>query len=401
VREVLKLPAYRRLLAAYTLNEMAVSVGSLALAVLVYRRTGSAVGAMGFFLCAQFAPAPLAPWLVARLDRSPSRKVLPSLYAIEAVLFAELAWFAHRFDLAAVLSLALLDGICALTARSLARAAAVSALSPAGMLAQGNALMNASFTVCFMVGPAFAGIVVASGGTVPALIATAALLVLMATTLATTRTLPAPEADSSPSAGRLRAAINYARRQPAIRNLLGFQAVALLFFTVPIPVEVVFAEHTLRAHASGYGWLLAAWGAGAVGGSLIYGRWHRLPPRVLIGLGTAAPAVGFLVMAASHGLAPAAVGSCIAGVGNGMQVVAARTALQEHVDQHWMALMMGLNESLGQAVPGAGILLGGLLAAAAGPRVALTVAGVGAAAVAAATWVVLRPAVLRGSETLA
>ncbi len=401
MRAVLKLPAYRRLLAAYTLNEMAVSVGSLALAVLVYRRTGSAVGAMGFFLCAQFAPAPLAPWLVSRLDRSPARKVLPALYAAEAVLFAVLAWFAHHFNLAAVLSLALLDGICALTARSLARAAAVSVLNPTGMLAEGNALMNASFTVCFMVGPAIAGIVVASGGTVPALIATAVLFVLMAATLVTSGVLPAPEPDPSPSAGRLRAAIQYARTQPAIRNLLGFQAVALLFFTVPIPVEVVFAERTLRAHASGYGWLLAAWGAGAIGGSVIYGLWHRLEARVLIGLGTAALGVGFLVMAASHGLAIAAVGSCIAGVGNGIQAVAARTALQEHVDQHWMGLMMGLNESLAQAVPGAGILLGGLLTAAAGPRAALAVAGIGAAAAAAATWVVLRPAVMRGSETLA
>ena len=401
MREVFKLPAYRRLLAAYTLNEMAVSVGSLALAVLVYRRTGSAVGAMGFFLCAQFAPAPLSPWLVSRLDRSPSRQVLPALYAIEAVLFAELAWFAHRFDLAAVLSLALLDGVCALTARSLARAAAVSVLNPTGMLAEGNALMNASFTVCFMVGPAVAGIVVASGGTVPALIATAVLFLLMATTLATSGVLPAPEVDPSPSAGRLRAAIQYARTQPAIRTLLGFEAVALLFFTVPIPVEVVFAERTLRAHASGYGWLLASWGAGAVAGSVIYGRWHRLPARVLIALGTGAPAAGFLVMAASHGLALAAVGSCIAGVGNGLQVVAVRTALQEHIDGHWMAVMMGLNESLAQAVPGAGILLGGALAATAGPRVALAVAGAGAAAMTAATWVLLRPALLRGSETLA
>ena len=106
-------------------------------------------------------------------------------------------------------------------------------------------------------------------------------------------------------------------------------------------------------------------------------------------------------MAASHGLAIAAVGSCIAGVGNGIQAVAARTALQEHVDQHWMGLMMGLNESLAQGVPGGGILIGGLLAETAGPRAALAVAGVGAAAAAAATWVVLRPAIMHGSETLA
>jgi predicted MFS family arabinose efflux permease len=401
VRSVLRLPAYRRLLAAYTLNELALSVGSLALAVLVYRRTGSAIGAMGFFLCAQVAPAPLAPWLVARLDRSLPRKVLPALYLIEAVLFIALAWFAHRFDLVAVLALALADGVCALTARSLARATNVSVLSPGGLLGEGNALMNASFTIVFMAGPAAAGVVVASGGTVPALIATAALFALMAASLATARTLPAPESDPSPSSGRLRAALQYARTQPAIRNLLGLQTVSLVFFAISLPVEVVFAEHTLHAHASGYGWILAAWGGGAIVGSVIYGRWHRLPPRVLIAFGTGALCAGYLVMASADGLAVALIGSCIGGVGNGIQAVAARTALQEHVQQHWMGVMMGLNESMAQAAPGVGILIGGLLAEAAGPRAALAVAGGGAGVAAIASWIVLRPAVLRGTETLA
>jgi MFS family permease len=177
--------------------------------------------------------------------------------------------------------------------------------------------------------------------------------------------------------------------------------VSLLFFTIPVPVEVVFAEHTLHAHASGYGWLLAAWGAGAVAGSLIYGRWHALPARVLIALGTGGLAAGFLVMALSYSLAPAAVGMGIAGIGNGIQAVAARTALQEHVERHWMGMIMGLNESMFQGVPGAGIPIGGLLAASAGARTALAVAAAGAAAAVAATWVVLRPAVLSGSETLA
>jgi MFS family permease len=106
-------------------------------------------------------------------------------------------------------------------------------------------------------------------------------------------------------------------------------------------------------------------------------------------------------MALSHALGSAAVGMGIAGVGNGIQAVAARTALQEHVDQHWMGVMMALNESMFQGVPGAGIPIGGLLAASAGPRAAFAVAAAGAVAAAVATWVVLRPAVLSGSETLA
>lgn len=401
MRQVVQLPAYRRLLTAYTLNELAVSVGSLALAVLVYRRTGSAVGATGFFLCSQFAPAFFSPWLVARLDRRPPRNVLPVLYLIEAVLFGVLAWFSRHFNLPAVLALTLLDGIGALAARSLARAATVSVLTPVGLLGEGNALMNGAFSVCFMAGPAIAGVVVAAGGTIAALIANAVMFALIAFTLATTVMLPVPERDAEPAAGRLRAAVAYARGQAAIRNLMSLQAVGLVFFTISVPVEVVFAEHTLHAHASGYGWLLAAWGAGAVAGSVVYGRWHRLPARVLIGLGSGAMGAGFIVMASAHTLGLAIGGAACAGIGNGIQAVAARTALQEHVAQRWMGLMMGLNESLSQVMPGVGIVLGGVLAEAANPRVALAVAGGGALAVAIATWIVLRPAVLRSTETLA
>src|ERR1700739_3840659 len=111
MRRVLKLPAYRRLLAAYTFNELAVGIGSLALAILVYRRTGSALAAAGYFLCAIFGPALVSPATVSRLDQRASRGVLVGLYGLEAVIFAVLAWVAGRFALAPVLALALLDGV--------------------------------------------------------------------------------------------------------------------------------------------------------------------------------------------------------------------------------------------------------------------------------------------------
>ena len=84
MRQVLRLPAYRRLLAAYALNELAFSIGSLALSILVYRKTGSAIAAAGYFLGSQFLPALISPALVARLDQRSSRIVLPVLYALAA-----------------------------------------------------------------------------------------------------------------------------------------------------------------------------------------------------------------------------------------------------------------------------------------------------------------------------
>ena len=87
----------------------------------------------------------------------------------------------------------------------------------------------------------------------------------------------------------------------------------------------------------------------------------------MISLGAGALGAGFVVMAFAPTLVPALVGAAVAGCGNGIEAVAARTTLQEHVEPQWMALIMSLNESMYQAVPGGGIIIGGVLAALAGP----------------------------------
>ena len=96
-------------------------------------------------------------------------------------------------------------------------------------------------------------------------------------------------------------------------------------------------------------------------------------------------------MATAPSLAPALIGAAAAGCGNGIEAVAARTSLQEIVEEQWMARIMSLNESMFQAVPGVGIILGGLLAGLANARVALAVAGWGALLVTAAAWALLAP----------
>jgi hypothetical protein len=224
---------------------------------------------------------------------------------------------------------------------------------------------------------------------------------VIAVTLATGSALPrvlVEERDSGRRRG-VRAALAYVRGRAALRVLMGLQGLALVFFTIPVPVAVVLAEHTLHKGAGGYGAVLAAWGAGAVLGSAVYARWHGAPARVLIVLGAGALGVGIIGMAAAPSIAVAVVGAAIAGVGNGVEAVAVRTALQQQVEQQWMPLLMGFQESLMQAVPGIGILIGGLLAELAGARAALAVAGGGALAITAVGWVILRPSVLAPFST--
>ncbi len=390
MRRLLQIAPFRRLLAAYALNELALAIGSLALAVLVYRHTGSAVGAAAFFIAAQFLPALVAPAVVARVDRVPFGRLLPALYGLEAIAFGGLAVLAGDVVLAPLLILTLVDGILALTARAIARTAGVAVTSPVGLLREGNALTNTVFSVCFVAGPALGALIASEGGTRVALLTNCVLFVVIALTLLTAGPMPGAATHESGGAGRLRAALRHAARRPAIRALLGLQAIGLLFFTISIPVEVVFALHVLHAGQGGYGALLSMWGAGTLLGSAGYAHWRARPVRALTGAGGALLGVGFVVMATAPSLAVALIGGVIAGTGNGIWAVAARTALQEQVEPEWMGMMMSLNESVFQALPGVGIIVGGALSALAGARVALAVAGVGAIVVAVVGWPLLR-----------
>ena len=59
-------------------------------------------------------------------------------------------------------------------------------------------------------------------------------------------------------------------RSPLVRLLLVGQAIALVLFTLVVPIEVIYAKESLGTTDAGFGILLASWGAGIVVGSLVY-----------------------------------------------------------------------------------------------------------------------------------
>jgi predicted MFS family arabinose efflux permease len=372
----LRIVAFRRLLAAYVFNELAWSVGTLALSLLVYRRTGSAIGSAGFFLCSQFLPALLSPALVARLDRASVRIVLPILYAVEALLFGALAYLSQHFLLVPVLLLALADGAIAATARSLATAARVEILRPVDLMHEGNALGSFGFSFGYMAGPVIGGAVVAAGGTLAALLVNCGLFGVIACFLAITA-LPGAKPEPGSALSRLGRGLAHLRSDAVLARLMIIQAIGLCVFTISIPVEVVYAQHTLNAGADGYGLLLGVWGGGAIAGSFVYARFRRRSASALIGGSALALAVGFTVMTVAPSLAVALCGAAIAGAGNSVEWVAWRTAIQVRTPDRWMALVMSLCDSMSMLAPGVGIVAGGLLAEFASARAAFGVAAVG------------------------
>jgi MFS family permease len=387
----LRLPGFRPLAFAYTVNELGNWLGEIALAVLVFDETGSPLATAGLFLGMQFLPALLGQGLVARLETTGTRSGLPVLYAVEAVTFAALAILSKHFALALVIALAAVDGVLALAGRALTRAAAVAVLDPAGQLRQGNALLNVGFTAAGALGPLTGGLVVAGLGVQTALLLDAVSFLLVAATLIAARTVPNVKGMPERWWGRLQQGLRYVSGEPILRRLLTAQAAAFVFFAAVIPIEIVYVKETLDAGSGGYGVLLASWGVGMVAGSVVFAAARRvaLPPLLLIS--TLAVGVSYLAMSAAGTIVVACLAAAVGGAGNGVQWVSVVSAIQGQTATAYQARVLALLESTASAMPGLGFVLGGLSAELFDPRVSFALAGAGVVAVAALATPMLRP----------
>ena len=374
----LRVRPFGRLLASYAINETGDVLGSIALAILVFDRTGDALAVSLLLVAGKFLPAAIAPAVTARLDQLAVRPVLGAIYLVEAVAFLLLARLAGGdFSLVAVLALALVDGTLALTARGLTRGAVAATLGPGDHLRAGNGLLNIAFAVASVGGAVAGGALVAGAGADVALYVDAASFALVAVLLSTCRGLPASHTERRPFAVRLREGLRYVGRHRVLRLLLAGQALALVLFTLAVPVEVVYAKETLDAGDLGFGLLSASWGTGIMIGSGVFLVVRRRSPVLVVLASTAAVGVGYCGMAAVRTLAAACIASVIGGVGNGIQWVSVVTLLQEHTPADLQARVSGLLESIGAALPGVGFMLGGVLATLLSPRATYAIAGGG------------------------
>jgi Transmembrane secretion effector len=398
----LRVPGFKVLAGGYSINELGNWLGDIALAVLVYDQTGSAMATALLFVGTRFVPALFAPAVVARVESLRRRLSLPLLYGADAVVFAALGLLASRhFTLALIVALGAVDGTLALAARALTRSTSATLLEPAGLLRRGNALFNIGFTAAGALGPAIAGVVVAQAGVSTALWADAGSFALVALMLASSRALPAGERPAGGWAERLREAFAYVRGRRLVFGLLAAQALAMLFFYAVVPIEVVYAKDTLAAGDSGYGWLLAAWGAGMIGGGFLFAAAQRAQIQGVLAAGTLAIGAASLGLAIAPTLAVACAISVVGGIGNGVQWISVVHAVQELTATNMQARVLGLLEAIGAALPVAGFFFGGALTAAASPRTAYAAAGVGVVGVLALAILRLRSADWPHSEGLA
>ncbi|HEV3095107.1 MAG TPA: MFS transporter [Solirubrobacteraceae bacterium] len=409
-----KSPRLRRILLAYTVNELGTWFGYVALALGVYDHTGSAIATAGLFVARGLFPALLAPVLVARVERSARDGRLAQLYVLEALLTVGLAALLWHFWLPGVLVLVTLDGIVAVAATALVRASAArvavdDAIAQASRSAasasdvgggrasatavtagrvegpqlqavtetaqrQASAALNFAFMGALAGGPALAGLLVHALGGPAALLVDAATFAVCAGLLAWVRTHVEESAGDSLGT-RLLAAVSHLRLVPALWALFLTEAVALVFFSSVEPVEVVYAKSTLNAGALGYGLLLATWGLGAALGAVVFARAVRRPLGPMLTGGTLLVGIAYLGFAVAPAIAVACAAAVVGGIGNGIQWPSLISAVQQLTPAALHGRLMSAVGSLNALCPAIGFALGGSVAALASPRAAMAVAG--------------------------
>jgi predicted MFS family arabinose efflux permease len=368
----LRLPGLPRLAGALTLAELGETLASIALAVVVFGRSGSVMATGAFFVAARLGPALMSQPLAAFIDRNAGRRGLAVCFFAEAVLFAVLA---APLPVAVLVVVPLLTGTLAVCCRGVTRAEAAVRLTRAESLRAGNSGLNLAFAIAGTIGAAAGGALAELTTTsVPLFAASACFVVGAALVAYVPRARPA--SDAANAFAHLREGWRYARSDRVATMLIAVQTAALLAFMLVIPIEVVYAERDLNAGAGGYGALLATWGLGIVIGGALFAR-ARSSLIALAAAASLAVAVAYAGMAAAPTLFIACLASLFGGMGNGVQWVAVLTALQERVPEALQVRVVGLLDAGAQLAPGLGFALGSILTAALSARATYGIAAVG------------------------
>jgi predicted MFS family arabinose efflux permease len=310
------------------------------------------------------------------LDRSSPRVLLMADNAARGLLLAlvpVLLWSHHL----AVADLYGIAAVCALLSAvtEVAEVALVPRLVDDAQLDTANSLLSANWELAYIVGPALAGLIVATIGAPFALGFDAVSFTVMAVICLG---LPSsgPVSRASPAQAGLRRSRLSLRSFPAVLVLscCGF---GMLFLDgVATVLYPEYCRSFLHAGAAGYGILVSAAGAGALLGVFAGpGLYGRLPPARRIGTVIAAGAPLFGLLRLAPDLAVAVVLLGLAAFAWGPYYVFERTLVQRLVPDDIRSRLAGTKMMISSLGFPLGSAIGGALVGAIGvPAVVLAIA---------------------------
>jgi MFS family permease len=264
-------PNYRRFFVGHSVSVIGTWMQRVAQDWLVLTLTGSGV-ALGISTALQFGPLlVLGLWGGTVVDRVDRRKLIIGTQIVQALLAATLGVLAvtGAVQLWMVYVLALSLGLVTVL-DSPARQAFVADMVEPRDYVNAQALNSTVHNAGRLVGPAIAGVLIATTGVgvaflVNAVSFVAVLIGLLRMDTSTLRKATPPAARK----GQTREGLRYVLGSPDLRAVLLLVGVVALFgqnFRVVLPL---LAQSTFAAGAEAYGYLMAALGVGAVLGALV------------------------------------------------------------------------------------------------------------------------------------
>ncbi len=296
---------------------------------LVLSLTGSGV-ALGVTVALQFLPMLLfGMWGGLVADRFDKRRILfftqvvPMVLAL--VMFGLVATGAVALWM--VYTLAFLLGLVFMVDMPTRQSFVIELVGP-DEVPNAVGLNSAMFNTGRVVGPAVAGVLIATVGTAPTFLVNAASYGAVLVALCAMRPaemFPQQRADRGP--GAIRAGLRYVWTTPVLRSTLLLVAVVGTFgmnFTVILPL---LARFTFEGGASLYGWLTSLMSLGSLLGALTAARRVGPTRAMLIGSGAA---FGALTLVSAAAPSPVTMGAVLVTVGVAIMLflATANTTLQ-------------------------------------------------------------------------
>lgn len=368
---LLRRPPFRDLWLSRAVSFTGDGAAAVALTLLAAERHGP--GGVSLLLLAFALPRFFGPVAGTIADRTEQRRLMCACELGQALLVGTIALTLPPFPALLVL-VAGVGWLATLFAP--AGNSAVVTLVPESERLAANALLSLAFNLQVAVGPALGGLLVAGVGTRGALAFDAATFLGSALLL-----VRVPPIHARPVAGErfrdaLRAGLSYARRVSLVR-VLALSLFAVVAVAAIDNVALVFlARRTLGSGPSAYGLLVASFGIGMIAASvaLAAARTGRSPTTLLVG-GYFATGVGSLATGLAPTVPVAALAQAVGGVGNGVELVAAATLIQERVPRPMLGRVFGVMATAANGGQATALVLAAVLLRIASPRLVFVVSG--------------------------
>jgi MFS family permease len=371
-------PRFAALWGAIGLSYAGSGAATTALTLYVQQTRGTGI-AVAVLLIAATAPKLLGPLAGVIADRVDLRRLMIGCDLGQALLFAAMATLPPFGVLIALIATTTLLQC----AYSPARTAAVPVLVEEGELIEANALLGTATNLYIAVGPLIGGLLFAAGGG-----AELPLLVNVVTFLGSAALgarLPAlpPEIVEVPEsllrAVRTGGAFVWGNR--VTRAVVTSICAILVFLAVDNVAMVFLVRETLSGSAAAFGIVSAVFGVGMLIGSFAMLRGTSMPATRIYLLSLALSSAGSLLTAIAPAVAVVALVQLVAGAGNGIEVVANETILQQQVPRRMLGRVYGFMTTATALGLGISTAFGGFLVDATSPRAAFLIGGTGGVAV--------------------